>query len=197
VKKRILIGIGTGRCGTTSLAHLLSSASGSTVTHEKPSIRINLPWKFEEKCASKAVETLVGGAGPTAGDVAFYYLPYVEWISRAVPDATFVCIKRDKSETVESYMKKTKGRDHWSRACRYSDPWDRLYPKFDTYDKREAIGMYWDMYYQESERLERSGVRIKTFDMRLLNDESGVRQILEFCGLEASDKVVGIKKNSL
>lgn len=197
MKKRILIGIGTGRCGTTSLACLLSSASDSRVTHEDSAIRVNLPWKFEEKWALKALDALNRRPEKTTGDVGFYYLPYVEWISRAVPDVTFVCIRRDKAETVESYMNKTEKRDHWSRACRHSDPWDKMYPKFETDDKREAIGMYWDMYYEEASRLERSGVRIKTFDMKLLNDETGVKQILDFCGLDSSKKVVGIRKNSL
>lgn len=131
-----------------------------------------------------------------AGDVAFYYLPYVEWISRARPGSTFICLKRDRQETIDSYMKKCGARDHWSRFKTNADPWDRMYPRFDTFDKRSAIGMYWDFYYAEADRLEKSGVRIKTFDMRILNDKAGVESIMEFCGLESSHLPIGIKKNS-
>ena len=38
---RVLLGIGTGRCGTLSLADLLSHQPGTRVTHE---CRPTLPW---------------------------------------------------------------------------------------------------------------------------------------------------------
>lgn len=193
----ILIGLGTGRCGTTSLAHILNSAEGCEITHETSAARLALSWKFSEEGIKKILKGFQSSGARVSGDVAFFYLPYVEWVAKEAPETTFICLKRNREETIESYMKKTMHRDHWSRKCTNSDPWDRLYPKFETDDKREAIGMYWDMYYAEATRLEKSGVRIKTFDMNLMNTKEGVKEILEFCGLDSASARVGVKRNSL
>lgn len=195
MRKGLLIGLGTGRCGTTSLACLLNSAHGCSVSHEQGDIRAGLSWEFRESGAKKALEILEKRPFETVGDVAFYYLPYVRWIAKTRPESTFVCLKRDRQETIDSYMKKCGTRDHWSRLKNNADPWDRMYPRFDTFDKRRAIGMYWDSYYAEAEKLEASGVRIKTFDMGLLNQKEGVESILDFCGLKAHQLPVGLKKN--
>jgi hypothetical protein len=197
MRNGLLIGLGTGRCGTTSLACLLNSGRGCSVTHEQIDIRVGLSWEFNQKGAKKALDILDGRSCDRAGDVAFYYLPYVEWISKARPGSTFVCLKRDRKETIDSYMKKCGPRDHWSRFKTNRDSWDRMYPRFDTFDKKKAIGMYWDFYYAEAERLEKSGVDIKTFDMRSMNNEDGVKKILDFCGLDCDHAPVGVKKNSL
>lgn len=195
--KGILIGLGTGRCGTTSLTDILNSADGCDVTHEMSAARLALSWKFSEKGIQSVLQKLRQRSARFSGDVAFFYLPYVEWIAQEAPETTFICMKRDRAETVESYVKKTKNRDHWSGLCAGSDPWDKLYPKFETDDKKEAIGMYWDMYYEEADRLERSGVRIKTFDMGLLNTREGVEEIMGFCGLKSDRVRFGVKRNSL
>lgn len=197
MRNGLLIGLGTGRCGTTSLAHLLNSAEDCSVTHESGVIRLGLSWNFSEKGIKKALDIMGGVRDKKVGDIAFYYLPYVEWIASQRPEATFVCMRRDREETIESYMKKSGTRDHWSSMRNDLDPWDRMYPRFKTDDKRAAIGMYWDMYYEETDRLERSGIRIKTFDMHMLNEDSGVERILDFCGLRCLFNPVGIKKNSL
>ena len=191
-----MIGLGTGRCGTTSLSRLIDSAEDCRAGHEIDRIRTHMSWEFSREGVEKALKFLDSIAEPVVCDVAFYYLPYVEYISEARPETTFVCLRRDREETVESYMLKTVGRDHWRVGGGSPNPWDRLYPKFDAPSKREAIGAYWDMYYREAERLERGGVRIRTFDMSSLNDEEGVAKILEFCGLDSSRAAAGMHENA-
>ena len=191
-----MIGLGTGRCGTTSLARLLKSATGCHVAHEMDRIRTHMTWDFTKDGMERAIALIESMPGVMVGDVGFYYLPYVEGISDARPDVTFICMKRDRQETIESYMKKTEGRDHWRPGMGRPDPWDRMYPKFDRPTKREAIGAYWDMYYQRSAALEAAGLRIKTFDISSLNDERGVKSIMEFAGLRPSGAAVGIRENA-
>jgi hypothetical protein len=195
VNKRILIGLGTGRCGTTSLASLLNSARGCGVTHEEGSIRANLSWDFSRDGVEKVLKTMESRPQGVVGDVAFYYLPYVRYIAEARPDATFICLRRDREGTIESYMKKTEGRDHWRPGEGRPDPWDRMYPKFDAEDKRMAVGMYWDFYYRTVDELARSGTRIRTFDMQDLNEEAGAKSIMEFAGLDHESTRAGLKKN--
>lgn len=86
-----------------------------------------------------------------AGDVGFYYLPYVEYILEQEPSCCFVCLQRDRTATIRSYLCKTDGKNHWQwhdgTTFRYC-PWDACYPKYPIIDKSAAIGRYWDEYYQ-------------------------------------------------
>lgn len=159
-------------------------------------IRARLNWAFGGDEIEISLKILESGSTPVVCDVAFYYLPYVEYIARTRPDATFICLRRERKETVESYMLKTEGRDHWRVGGGRPDPWDRLYPKFDAPNKREAIGEYWNMYYEETERLEKAGVRIRTFEMSELNSDEGAKSILKFAGLDCSQARSGIRENA-
>lgn len=180
-----------------SLSRLLGSPADCHATHEMDRIRARLNWAFDLGEIEKSLEILESRTSPAVCDVAFYYLPHVKYISQTRPEATFVCLRRDREETVESYMLKTEGHDHWRVGWGKPSPWDRLYPKFNAPSKREAIGMYWDMYYSEAERLERAGIRIRTFDVSDLNSGAGTSEILEFCGLPPSDDLAGIHENAL
>lgn len=191
-----MIGLGTGRCGTASLARLLGSAAECHATHEMDRIMTHMSWDFTPFGIERALDLLESREAAVACDIAFYYLPCVEYIAAARPDATFVCMRRGREETVESYMAKTPGRDHWRHGGGRPDPWDRMYPKFDLGSKREAIGAYWDMYYERTASLESSGVRIRTFDVADLNDEDGARSIMEFAGLDPSAAPVGLRENA-
>jgi len=193
--ERILIGLGTGRCGTSSLARLLSLAENCRVGHECKFGRQRLTWPPSESAMEAVLGFLEGSERPVSGDVAFYYLPCARWIHRRRPDTRFICLRRDREETIESYMEKTEGRDHWSMLSLGVDPWDSKYPKFRTANKRTAIGMYWDMYYAEASRMEREGLQIKTFEMEALNEERGVAAIMNFAGLDPSAAIAGIREN--
>ena len=46
--KKIIFGLGTGRCGTVSLSHLLNEQSNAYFTHERPFL---MPWVFENTYA--------------------------------------------------------------------------------------------------------------------------------------------------
>lgn len=195
MEKRIIIGLGTGRCGTTSLARLLGSVPNCVATHEMDQIRANLEWKFNMNRIEKALKILKSAPENIVCDVAFYYLPYVKIISEMEPTATFVCLKRNREETVKSYMYKTEGRDHWRVTRSKPNQWDKMYPKFEAQSKEEAIGMYWDMYYRTTSEMEKEGIRIRTFDTVSLNDSNGTSQIMKFCGLEADGNLTGIHEN--
>jgi hypothetical protein len=196
VNKKILIGLGTGRCGTTSLASLLNSVRGCGVTHEEGDIRANLSWDFSREGIEKALKKMESRPQGVVGDVAFYYLPYVRYIAEARPDATFICLRRDREGTIESYMKKTEGRDHWRpESGDANDNWDRMYPKFKAENKRVAIGMYWDFYYKTVDDLARAEIRIRTFKMEELNEDAGVKSIMKFAGLEHDAAKVGLRHN--
>ena len=108
-----VLGIGTGRCGTTSLTRLLKAQPGVHATHEA---RPLLPWnprKSKENVVDRVCR-LVAAAPPRArivADVALYYLPYVATILRHWPATRVICLRRDRAEVIESFARKV--REHW------------------------------------------------------------------------------------
>ena len=77
------------------------------------------------------------------GEIGFYYLSYVEQIIADYPTVRFPCLRRDKSETVRSYIDKIwfpgdrtdrqpTHRNHWvnhNGSQWIHDPiWDKCYP---------------------------------------------------------------------
>ena len=194
--EKFIIGLGTGRCGTTSLSKLLSLQPDIYVPHEygKP-----LPWQF----AKEEIDIRISELEKMNGDVAFYYLNYVEYLIERFPGVKFICLRRDREETVDSYMKKSQNRNNWiehdgtvwEKAVHFYDS----YPKFKTDSKREALGMYYDLYYSVAEKFEtKMANRFRIFDIKELNSATGVRNILNFAGfLDDEMKMdVGISVNA-
>jgi len=234
----IIIGLGTGRSGTTSLAHFLGKQDNSFVFHEmNPSAMrfsgtkapvLNTIREFDAILAGgdSSLLTLDLSRPPTVqayerlcemkqinmlGDIAFYYLSYVEDILEITEDVRFVCMKRNKTATVKSWLKKTKisrWRSKWiadiftaliQRTPFYGsknfwmehdgtkwllDPvWDKCFPKFDAASKEDAVAQYYDFYYEEAERYaEKYPDVFKIFTIDDLNSVDGVNNIMDFCG---------------
>jgi hypothetical protein len=133
--RRIVIGLGTGRSGTGSLAVLLSAQRDSICFHEMnpscarffgtPRPILNGVEEFERILAHgdpsmvtvdltrrEGVETYGRLCRMTTvrmiGDVASYYLPYVRLIAARHPQVRFLCMRRDIGQTVQSWMEKTR-----------------------------------------------------------------------------------------
>lgn len=189
----MIVGVGTGRCGTTSLARLLDAQRGLRVTHERYQWRV--PWNGPAEWADR----LIREAG---GDVAFYWLPLLEYIWGEAPETKVICMRRDRAETVRSYMRWTEGRNHWMDhegeqwdRCR----WDHAYPSYEAASKEEALGMYWDEYYDRAEALQAGKPeRFRIFELGAMNSRTGVREILDFAGVPrgAQRLNAGIRENA-
>ena len=199
VNKKLIFGLGTGRCGTHSLADLLNAQKNFEVTHELGDNPV-LNWDFNDECLEFYLDKITNRECDYVGDVAFYLLPYVESIIDKFPDAKFVCLKRDKQETAFSYEKKTSGRNHWQshdaqlyRLC----PWDKCYPKYDLKIKKiEAINLYYDDYYSSVDSLlKKYPLNVCLYSMDSLNHEEKVRSILEFVGLQEKDALIKSRVN--
>ena len=174
LNKRIVIGLGTGRCGTKSLAALLG------LPHEDGG---PLPWEVDERRLIDRIEKWRSSDEPVVGDVGFYYLPYVELL-REHAECRFICLKRHRRETIESYMRKTEGKNHWMRhdGSRWKlDPvWDVAFPKYELGPKAEAIGRLWDEYYLWAKKL--VGEDFALWPMEALNDRNGCEAMKTFAG---------------
>lgn len=200
---RIIIGLGTGRCGTVSLKHLLAMQPHTQATHET----MLLPHKYNEHKYVQYTKKLYNRKSRIAADVALWNLPYVTTILAEYPSTKFICLKRDKEETVQSFMRKTRDlRNHWTRFdSEYWDddkwsrerrcPYKNCYPRFNA-DKEEALGLYWDYYYIISEMYEKAfSDNFKIFPLEDLNTRDGCEKILTFAGYDEMIIKTNIHKN--
>lgn len=237
--KSIVIGLGTGRSGTASLTSLLDQQIGGVCFHEmnpscavfsgNPQPHINAAVEFRALLAGgDRARLCIDYSRPTSvqtynklqgmprlnliGDIAYYYLNYVDEILATVPECVFVCIKRDREQTISSWLNKSSIKrwkslwladrikswltrtpfyteyNYWQEhdGSRWKkDPvWDSCFPKFEASSKREAIGMYWDYYYLEAEKLQQKHPDcFRIFDVNDLGNPDGQRGILSFIGI--------------
>lgn len=197
---RLVIGLGTGRCGTQSLAALLDAQAGVRMTHER--FYKDLHWQGAERKVESLIEE-AAASGRIEGDVASSYLPYVEHILSRSPDTRFVCLERDREGTVASFMAKTRDKaDHWKSPAAFTRHagWNRCFPDYDHRLTREqAIGRYWDDYHRRAKSLAAAYPdNVILLPMEALNTESGQREILEFVGIPRAEQCVfaeGVKLN--
>lgn len=196
--KNIIIGLGTGRCGSVSLTTLLNLQKDFNITHEVSPAQ----WEFSNHILNHLLNILNNRKELIVGDVAYYHLNYSEKILELLPNTKFPIMIRDKEETINSYMKKTLGRNHWSYNLSKGEKsdayWDRTYPVYNL-PKREAIAQYYDDYYNECQKLiNKYPNNFKLFEMKhALTSLSGQNELLSFLKIKPGDRIInlGIKKN--
>ena len=238
----IVIGLGSGRSGTASLSKLLNSQTDAICFHEMnpscvrfegtPRPIINTIQEFQkiiegEDPAMLTVDLSRGVAANAyeklktmkkvrlIGDIAFYYLTYVEKIIEINDNVRFICLKRDKDLTVASWIRKSslghwpskkiaerltslitrspyqESKNFWMEhdGTRYRpDPvWDKCFPKFPGPSKKEAIAQYWDYYYHQADILAGNYPNMfRIVETETLNDRSVQVDLLDFCGVPKS-----------
>lgn len=218
--RKIVIGLGSGRSGTASLASLIDRQPGGICFHEmNPSCAVfSGNAQSQLNTVREFGQILTVGQPELLGDIAYYYLNYVDDILALMPDCIFVCIKRDRAQTVASWLRKSSiGRwpslwladrikswltrepfytqynywqDHDGSRWKRDPVWDSCFPKFEAASKEEAIGLYWDYYYLQAQRLEHKHPRcFRVFDVDELSTAAGQREILSFIGL-SEDRIV-------
>lgn len=161
---QVVVGLGCGRCGTSSLAALLKRYGA--VTHEStlPDCRLVL-WSDAEEAAGRRVDWWRKRGSALVGDVNYAHLPN----ARAYLDlgAKIVGLRRDKRDTVRSFAAWTEPggalgslapRDHWrdhdASEFQYDD-WDLTFPKYNAAPtKLDALEAYYDDYYARLAHLE-------------------------------------------
>lgn len=197
----LIIGLGSGRSGTVSLARLLDAQPGFSVTHE--ALEFQLRAEGSEQLVDDFLGEITGPStrrrGTTVGDVFSAYLYYVEQIVEAFPGTRFVCLRRDRASTVKSFARKVEPANHWMEhdGTRWmSDPWDASFPKFSATTVEEAIGLYWDDYYERASAFETElNGQFRVFDLEGLNQPEGQAEILAFVGAPRPKKMVEVWQN--
>lgn len=210
---KLIIGLGTGRCGSISLVKFLNAQQKSYFVHEGafnlPKCLAHttgsyLPWDSSDPEFQTWYKSLqsIGASKKYLGDVSASMLPHVEKIINLRPNTKFVCMKRSQEATVNSFMRFTAGSNHWNNknSFRWFNYFQRLYPHIaGANGKVDALRKYWSMYYDEVDRLiEIYPQNLNIFDITTLNSIKGRTEILDFIGINPNDRNVELefKKNS-
>jgi len=194
--KQLIIGLGTGRCGSNSFQALLSKQPNCTCFHEH---RPRPDWENDEKTVLEKTKYLMTLWQTYVGDVGMYYLSYVDFLLEKYPECKFVCLKRDKEATIKSFMKKTPGRNHWMEhngKWKKCPNWDQCFPKYNVERKLDALAAYWEDYYKRSEEFEKKYLKnFKIFNVEDLNNAEQVERMLNFCLIERPNVVTNLRMN--
>jgi len=186
----LLLGLGTGRSGSTTLAKLWTEQEGCYCSHEHPP---RLSWKG----SSSRLEfhrrrfDILRGHFKYVGDVSHWWLPYIDMLMDHYNDVRIVVLKRDRKATIDSFLKIKGGGgkgaiNHWVEhdgRLWARNVWDECYPSYDTSDMKEAIEHYWEDYYATVDNMmQRFPSSIRVFPTEQLSDPNTQADLLSFCG---------------
>mmetsp|Transcript_49562 Transcript_49562/g.94706 ORF Transcript_49562/g.94706 Transcript_49562/m.94706 type:complete len:555 (-) Transcript_49562:188-1852(-) len=207
-RKTVVIGIGSGRCGTMSLATLLNKQPGTQVSHEHNRCE-GLAWNNDGHVPSdrrrrfnarRRLAMLRARQAKVVGDIALWYLPYVPMLLES-RNVRVVALKRNREDTVASFERWFGGMNHFPWALSeeigrmpnftvHSMGYDKCYPKYDwdesnTPTLREGAERYYDDYYSNVDMLiEKYPRRVRLYNSYgLLNNLDVQRDLFEFLGM--------------
>ena len=206
----MFVGIGTGRCGTVSLSKIIDGCDGCSVFHEanwqfkQHKFNQPLPWVFDERLAEQRINTMKkrDSLFSLFGDVAFYYLNYLDYLIENYPSLKIVHIYRDKDLVVDSYLAKTSAKhslreyDNWTSNAKTTDKiWTASFPKYDTTDKKHAIELYYDDYIEQTTKHQD---RILELHVDEINTLEGQNRLFDYLEIPYFSRKYGvIKENSI
>jgi len=205
MKSNLIIGCGTGRCGTVSLNMVLAAQKDISIFHEG----FGLPWEEDRELFFSCILRLMQEYDAKfIGNVSFAWCSYLSMIFTYIRDPRVIVMKREREKVVHSFYTRTEfvkinnwtkfDSEHWDddRWVR-DDALSHMFPRYDL-PKREAIGAYWDDYYGIAEFwVNRFPDNIRIFQMEdVLNSKEGQLKMLEFAGFEDPVLAVDTKYNS-
>jgi hypothetical protein len=182
----VFLVIGTGRCGTVSVARLLDACENTFVSHENPALRS--PWHETDELSVETFTTHARWAqqeGLLVGDVALYWLPHIDRMREVFPDLRVICLRRDKAATIASFERKCPGYTLVRPEDRMHRPdWWPLFPTIEAPTVREAWSRYYDLYYEQAARIE-GALHIRT---EHLSDDATLTRIFDFLEMPEEDR---------
>lgn len=190
---QLIVGSGTGRCGTHSLAALLSAQKNTHVTHERfgPT-----PWQATEAGSRRLTRKLQAGAiAKWDGDVSLCHMPHLEWYLNNT-NARVIVMERDPEQVADSYIRSLKDRgkyevDHW-KAGGKRHAWDRAYPNFNPLKgKKQRILEFCQLVGDKAMRLkDKFPNRVLVVPISMFDNENMQHTILDHALIPKEDRVI-------
>lgn len=199
MSQRIILGIGAGHCGLGLLAAILAAQKSARVTSAQVPMLPWIPRPGGTGLRERFARWKATGAA-IVGDVAPFYLPYVEEAIAVEPGIRIVCLERPRAEVVEGFRLQVEAVgptpiNHWARdpgpGWTHHPLLTRTYPQYDTRDPSEGIGLYWDEYHDRAARLQkRYPPNFRILDAEALDRPEAIGALLDFLGVPPADRVV-------
>ncbi len=195
---QFIYGLGTGRCGTGTLAKFFDKQKGISSSHEGQFC----PWEKDLVAFYQSIIDLVNKTTEAKiATVAFYWRNYLSEILRDFKNPKLIVLKREKQKVVESFASKYQDKNYWSKIkgknfsgrLPGNDPIGAMFPKYDL-SKEDAIAKYWEDYYNDGEidywskKFPDNIMFMKSED--LWAGEEAQKEILEFLEIPKEDWVL-------
>ena len=169
---QIVLGLGSGRSGSTSLVAILATVEEHCCTHENPPLISWMPEAEELQFHFRRFQ-LLSHYFPLIADVSHWWLNVLDEFFTHFPDAKAIGLLRDVESCAASFMKiKGFGRGSYNHWVPYGNgiwaaaQWDPTYPTYELPDnsKREPDRVKYDLitrYVREyNERLKDLATRM-------------------------------------
>jgi hypothetical protein len=193
---RIVLGLGSGRCGSASLAGILGQVPGGVSTHENPPRVFWEPLPRQVDFHLRRFERF-GAYFPLVADCAHWWINLVDVVFAAFPTSKAIGLYRDLDACVRSWMTVSpEDVNHWVVAHNRiwpDDAWDPLYPHYDLpedaqHRRRQVKEMLVRRYVVEyNERLRQLAARMPERVLLIRTEELDLPQtrlaLSEFLGL--------------
>lgn len=204
-KTQYIFGFGTGRCGTSSLAHLLDIQPNARVSHEQFDIHW-FPAITDYTLVREAIRERARQY-ELVGDICYAWIQYLPRLVEDFPTAKFIYIWRDKEEVIDSFWERNKdridnpleNRPNLNKCTEYLKSfWNLQYPFLGYPPTKECIRNTIERYSALTQStLFRFAKRTYMFNMKNLNLEKSVHNLLNFVGVPKEEQVIEIVKQNV
>lgn len=187
---RYIIGMGTGRCGSLSLAQFLNAQKNCTFSHEKMDVSF---WPVFNPYP-RAMKILKGYGGKWKGDISPGWSAWAHKVLDKYPKSKVIWLYRDCQEVAESFYVQKKAKKGWLAEFESDENKFRgVYPVWEYEFSREAIQRAVDRcfwlckaiaaFYQD---------RVYVYNTVDLNSEIEQTKLLDWLGFPEKDWVLGM-----
>lgn len=140
VPGQIVIGVGPGRCGSTSLSEMLGTISNSCCTHEGPPLIFWRPMNEQVDFHVRRF-TMLAQYYSVVSDVSHWWLNAIGQIWERLPETKIIGLVRNPEECASSFMRiqgfgkgslnpwAPRGNNFWRTGL-----WDATYPSYPVSD---------------------------------------------------------------
>ena len=186
----MFVGLGTGRCGTHSLAEIIESCVNTKCTHEECLLdfnRTNLDLAHEFFGDLEDQER----TGLICGDVSLTWTFHIDAIKWIVPDLDVICLHRPKTEFIESWMRWTySGHNVFGRPFEKSVPpkYFLQYGNGKTSSPEKSDRAYLDAYWDYCESIMKNIPGAHHLYTSELNTKTGIKGIFDYLKIPESDR---------
>ena len=203
----IVLGTGIARKETKKIYNFLNSQDNFNFDYE--SDLKNFSWNNSENIIINRIHKLENRlynntksdkSFAVTGDVAFYFLPYMELLINNFPFLKFIGTKKSKKSTFNDimydiqthnsifsriFMFKKKYKNHWLNhdGSNWEKDYilDKCYPKFSDNDLESSVNRYIEMYIFELKKIQKKFPKnIKVIFSDELDSKYGAKKILNF-----------------